>query len=82
MSERPSGARDRTDAPALANGTDCGVLAAVWTENAGRLHASGQVGQDRAGVHEPLPRSGHGREKGLLALDEVNGTKTLVYWHG
>src|SRR5574343_412936 len=29
---------DEADAIALANGTDYGLLAAVWTENAGRLH--------------------------------------------
>ena len=27
-------------------------------------------------------RSGHGREKGLLALEEVSTTKTLVHYHG
>ena len=27
-------------------------------------------------------RSGHGREKGLLALEEVSSTKTLVHYHG
>lgn len=27
-------------------------------------------------------RSGHGREKGLLALEEVGTTKTLVHYHG
>ena len=27
-------------------------------------------------------RSGHGREKGLLALEEVCTTKTLVHYHG
>ncbi|MFZ9335669.1 MAG: aldehyde dehydrogenase family protein, partial [Burkholderiaceae bacterium] len=27
-------------------------------------------------------RSGHGREKGFLALEEMSTTKTLVQWHG
>jgi aldehyde dehydrogenase (NAD+) len=27
-------------------------------------------------------RSGHGREKGLLALEELSTTKTLVHYHG
>ena len=27
-------------------------------------------------------RSGHGREKGLLALEEMSTTKTLVHFHG
>ena len=40
-----------------------------------------------AHTHMELPfggtkRSGHGREKGLLALEEVSTTKTLVHYHG
>ncbi|GAP34374.1 aldehyde dehydrogenase family protein [Piscinibacter sakaiensis] len=86
---------DEADAIRLANGTDYGLLAAVWTENAGRLvrvakavHA-GQVFMNcyGAGGGVELPfggtkRSGHGREKGLLALEEVSTTKTLVHFHG
>lgn len=86
---------DEADAIALANGTDYGLLAAVWTENAGRLHRvakavkAGQVFMNcyGAGGGVELPfggtkRSGHGREKGLLALEELSTTKTLVHWHG
>ena len=86
---------DEADAIALANGTDYGLLAAVWTENAGRLQRvakavkAGQVFMNcyGAGGGVELPfggtrRSGHGREKGLLALEEVSSTKTLVHWHG
>jgi aldehyde dehydrogenase (NAD+) len=86
---------DEADAIALANGTDYGLLAAVWTENAGRLHRvakavrAGQVFMNcyGAGGGVELPfggtkRSGHGREKGLLALEEVSTTKTLVHHHG
>ena len=29
-----------------------------------------------------VKKSGHGREKGLLALEEMTTTKTLVQWHG
>ena len=86
---------DEADAIALANGTDYGLLAAVWTENGGRqqrvakaVHA-GQVFINcyGAGGGVELPfggtkRSGHGREKGLLALEEVSATKTLVHYHG
>ena len=86
---------DEADAIALANGTDYGLLAAVWTENGGRqqrvakaVHA-GQVFINcyGAGGGVELPfggtkRSGHGREKGLLALEEVSTTKTLVHYHG
>ncbi|GAC1530748.1 MAG: hypothetical protein NVS2B4_09800 [Ramlibacter sp.] len=86
---------DEDDAIALANGTDYGLLAAVWTENAGRLQRvakavrAGQVFMNcyGAGGGVELPfggtkRSGHGREKGLLALEEVSTTKTLVHYHG
>ena len=86
---------DEADAIALANGTDYGLLAGVWTENAGRLQRvakavrAGQVFMNcyGAGGGVELPfggtkRSGHGREKGLLALEELSSTKTLVHWHG
>jgi aldehyde dehydrogenase (NAD+) len=86
---------DEADAIALANATDYGLLAAVWTENAGRLHRvakavkAGQVFMNcyGAGGGVELPfggtkRSGHGREKGLLALEELSTTKTLVHHHG
>ncbi|WP_077002353.1 aldehyde dehydrogenase family protein [Variovorax sp. KK3] len=86
---------DEADAIRLANGTDYGLLAAVWTENAGRLHRvakavkAGQVFMNcyGAGGGVELPfggtkRSGHGREKGLLALEELSTTKTLVHYHG
>ena len=38
-------------------------------------------------THMELPfggtkRSGHGREKGLLALEELSSCKTLVHYHG
>jgi aldehyde dehydrogenase (NAD+) len=86
---------DEADAIALANSTDYGLLAAVWTENGGRqqrvskaVHA-GQVFINcyGAGGGVELPfggtkRSGHGREKGLLALEELSTTKTLVHYHG
>ncbi len=86
---------DEADAIRLANGTDYGLLAAVWTENAGRLQRvakavrAGQVFMNcyGAGGGVELPfggtkRSGHGREKGLLALEELSTTKTLVQFHG
>lgn len=86
---------DEADAITLANGTDYGLLAAVWTENSGRLHRvakavkAGQVFMNcyGAGGGVELPfggtrRSGHGREKGLLAMEEMSSTKTLVHYHG
>jgi aldehyde dehydrogenase (NAD+) len=86
---------DEADAIALANGTDYGLLAAVWTENGGRqqrVAKAVQAGQvfincygAGGGVELPFggtKRSGHGREKGLLALEELSTTKTLVQYHG
>jgi aldehyde dehydrogenase (NAD+) len=86
---------DEADAIALANGTDYGLLAAVWTENGGRQQRvakavkAGQVFVNcyGAGGGVELPfggtkRSGHGREKGLLALEEMSSTKTVVLYHG
>jgi aldehyde dehydrogenase (NAD+) len=86
---------DEADAIALANGTDYGLLAAVWTENGGRQQRvakavrCGQVFINcyGAGGGVELPfggtkKSGHGREKGFLALEEMSTTKTLVHFHG
>ena len=86
---------DEADAFALANGTPYGLLAAVWSENAGRAYRvakavrAGQVFVNcyGAGGCVELPfggtkRSGQGREKGLLALEELSSTKTLVHFHG
>lgn len=86
---------DEADAIALANDTEYGLLAAVWTENGGRQQRvakavrAGQVFINcyGAGGGVELPfggtkRSGHGREKGLLALEEMSSTKTVVLYHG
>jgi aldehyde dehydrogenase (NAD+) len=86
---------DEADAIALANGTDYGLLAAVWTENGGRQHRvskavrCGQVFVNcygaGGGVELPfggVKKSGHGREKGFLALEEMSATKTVVNYHG
>jgi aldehyde dehydrogenase (NAD+) len=86
---------DEADAIALANDTDYGLLAAIWSENAGRLLRvakavrAGQVFINcyGAGGGVELPfggtkRSGHGREKGMLALEELSTTKTVIQHHG
>ncbi len=86
---------DEADGIALANGTEYGLLAAVWTENGGRQQRvskavrCGQVFINcygaGGGVELPfggVKKSGHGREKGFLALEEMSTTKTLVQFHG
>jgi aldehyde dehydrogenase (NAD+) len=86
---------DEADAIAFANGTPYGLLAAVWTENGGRQQRvakavrCGQVFINTygagGGVELPfggVKRSGHGREKGFLTLEEMSTTKTLVQYHG
>jgi aldehyde dehydrogenase (NAD+) len=79
----------------LANGTDYGLVAGVWTREGARQHRvakrvrSGQVfvnGYGAGGGIE-LPfggfkRSGHGREKGFEALYDMSATKTIVFNHG
>jgi aldehyde dehydrogenase (NAD+) len=83
---------DEADAIALANATEYGLVAAVWTENGARqqrmAHAilAGQVYINcyGAGGGVELPfggrkKSGYGREKGFHALDEFTTTKTIVH---
>ena len=82
---------DEEEAVALANGTEFGLVAGVWTRDGARQQrmarriVSGQVFINcyGAGGGVELPfggtkRSGHGREKGLMALEEVSTTKTIV----
>lgn len=83
------------EAVAIANGTEFGLVAGVWTRDGARQQrmakriVSGQVFINcyGAGGGVELPfggtkRSGHGREKGLLALDELSTTKTIVNFYG
>jgi aldehyde dehydrogenase (NAD+) len=86
---------DEADAVALANATDFGLLAGIWTRDGGRqirMAKSLSCGQvyincygAGGGVELPfggVKRSGHGREKGLLALEEFCNVKTVVQYHG
>lgn len=86
---------DEAQAIELANATEYGLLGAVWTENGGRqmrVAKSMKAGQiyingfgAGGGVELPfggVKRSGHGREKGLVALEEMSTTKTIVLFHG
>lgn len=86
---------DEEDAVRLANSTAYGLVAGVWTGNGGRQQRvakrvrAGQVfinGYGAGGGIE-LPfggtgKSGHGREKGFMALEEFAVTKTIVHKHG
>ena len=86
---------DEADAVRIANGTDFGLVAGVWTENGGRqlrMAKKLQVGQvfinnygAGGGVELPfggVKGSGHGREKGFEALYGFSVTKTVAIKHG
>lgn len=86
---------DESEAVRIANGTAYGLVAAVWSENGARQMRvakslkSGQVFINcygaGGGVELPfggVKRSGHGREKGLLALEEMSSAKTILQFHG
>jgi aldehyde dehydrogenase (NAD+) len=86
---------DEAEAVAIANGTDYGLVAGIWTADGGRQMRlakairSGQVFINNygAGGGVELPfggtgKSGHGREKGLEALYGFSVLKTVAAWHG
>lgn len=86
---------DEAEAIRLANATEYGLQGAIWTENGGRQQRvakgmkAGQVyiNSFGAGGGIELPfggvkKSGHGREKGFMALEEMSTTKTIVQFHG
>ena len=87
--------KDESDAICIANDTEYGLGAGVWTQDGARAlrvaHAvrSGQVYINAfgAGGGVELPfggfkKSGHGREKGLEALQDFSTTKTIIINHG
>lgn len=87
--------KDEEDAVQLANATDYGLVGAVWTANGDRQQRvakrlrCGQVFINNfgagGGVELPfggMKKSGHGREKGFLALEHMTTTKTVVHFHG
>lgn len=79
----------------IANGTDYGLVAGIWTRDGARqmrmartLH-SGQVYINNygagGGVELPfggIGKSGHGREKGFEALYGFSSLKTVAAYHG
>jgi aldehyde dehydrogenase (NAD+) len=86
---------DEADAIRIANSTQYGLVAGVWTENGGRglrmarAAKSGQVFVNNygagGGVELPfggVKSSGYGREKGFEALYGFSVMKTVVIKHG
>jgi aldehyde dehydrogenase (NAD+) len=85
---------DEEDGVALANGTDFGLIAGVWSRDAKRATRvarkvrAGQVYINAygagGGIELPfggMRKSGHGREKGMAALMEFTTLRTLVFKH-
>lgn len=85
---------DEKDAIRLANGTDYGLIAGIWTRDGARQHRMaksikcGQVyiNSYGAGGGVELPfggvkKSGHGREKGMEAMHQYCTVKVLVFKH-
>jgi aldehyde dehydrogenase (NAD+) len=86
---------DEEESVAIANGTEFGLVAGVWSKDAGRqlrlakrLRA-GQIFINNygagGGVELPfggLGKSGHGREKGMEALLGLSVVKTVAAYHG
>jgi aldehyde dehydrogenase (NAD+) len=86
---------DEADAVRIANGTDFGLVAGVWTRDGARqlrmakAVRSGQVFVNSygagGGIELPfggVKHSGHGREKGFEALYGFTTLKTVVLKHG
>lgn len=82
---------DEEEAISLANGTDYGLISALWTQNLSRAHrvaAEVEAGQifvntygAGGGVELPfggVKKSGYGREKSIEALNEYTQTKTVA----
>jgi aldehyde dehydrogenase (NAD+) len=85
---------DEQDAVRLANGTDFGLVAGIWSRDAkrsmrvARAMRCGQVFVNGygagGGIELPfggVKKSGHGREKGFEALYEFSASKTIVINH-
>ncbi|MDU8928161.1 aldehyde dehydrogenase family protein [Alisedimentitalea sp. MJ-SS2] len=86
---------DEDEAVAIANGTDYGLVASVWSDSGARqmrLAKAIRAGQifinnygAGGGVELPfggMGKSGHGREKGFEALYGFTVLKTVAAYHG
>ena len=86
---------DEAEAVRLANSTDYGLVAGVWSGDGNRAMRvarkvrAGQVFVNGygagGGIELPfggMKKSGHGREKGFVALYDMAALKTLVFKHG
>ena len=81
---------DEAEAIRIANDTDYGLAAGIWTENISRAHRvaaaieAGQIYVNEymaGGVETPLggyKNSGHGREKGIEALNHYTQLKSVT----
>lgn len=85
---------DEVDAVGLANGTDFGLMAGVWSKDGSRaLRVARQIKAGQVyinaygaggGIELPfggMKKSGHGREKGFEALYEFSALKTMIIKH-
>ena len=85
---------DEADAVRLANATDYGLMAAVWSNDAKRALRvargirAGQVYVNAfgagGGIELPfggMKKSGHGREKGFAALHDMSTLRTTIIKH-
>jgi len=86
---------DESDAIRIANSTEYGLVAYIWTRDGGRqLRLAKNVQCGQVFVNGPgafgnveLPfggvkKSGYGREKGLAAIEEYSVLKTILIHHG